>query len=539
MKRSHILLGALLWVSSFALAQEQTSTRDFLDNIRTTSEVYTRLMQHFVDTISMEEAVGMGLNGMLQRLDPYTEYLTRTESELFHAHVRGQYGGIGAIISQRNDSTVIINEPMKGQAADKAGLLAGDRILFVDGKDMYGLPVTEVTKVLRGTPGSPIEMIVQRPGESAPQTKRFQRAVIEISPIPYYARHDGDVAVVRYTSFTATGHDELRKILTSMNAERPLKGLVLDLRGNGGGLLEGAVSIAGMFLPKASLIAEVKGRQPESSRRYLTSEDPLFPDLPVVVLIDEGSASASEIVAGALQDYDRATIMGQKSYGKGLVQQTFQLHNGGTLKLTTGRYYIPSGRCIQRLNYDHKGSASEIVQTDSLGPLYHTAGGRPVYGAGGIIPDIKLEEQFGSHLLGQMSIDTLTFDFVGTLAKSAHITDEKAYSINDETFEAYVKYLESNGFIHKSRSKQVVEQLGELMELEGLHSFAAAELEALEKSLQVEVRPLLTKHKEEIKEWLAGQVVLRANYREGYLRYLMPKDPQVQAALAHIREIGK
>ena len=445
---------------------------------------------------------------MLSRLDPYTEYMTPKDAQAFREATTGVYAGIGAIISQRPDSTVIINEPFEGQPAERAGLKPGDRILRIDGKSYARSTTPEVSNALRGKEGTEIHLVVQRAGEPAPREFRFMRKKISLNSVAY-----------------------LREALSSLTATSPLKGLIIDLRSNGGGVMQSAIEIVSLFVPHDTEVLSVKGRDASSNNSYRTTSAPIALDLPLVVLINEESASSSEIVAGALQDRDRAVIIGEKSYGKGLVQSTIQTPGEGLLKLTTARYYIPSGRCIQKIAYNHLGDRAQIAEEDSLGAAFSTLGGRTVYDAGGIMPDLKVEADTMASMLAYMSVDTLVFDYI-TRYEATHknLASPEQFHLTDAEYNDFITYLSTHGFTYQPRSLKYLDQMQELINYEQVPENAAKEMEALRKVLEPDIKRDGTRFKRDIKEYIESQIMLRRYHRKGYFGFIMPGDKQVKAA---------
>lgn len=514
-----------------ASAQSRNDKQIYFDALQTTGTILSSVQRYFVDTIDLPTIHALGMNAMLSRLDPYTEYMTPKEAQSFREATSGVYAGIGAIISQRPDSTVVINEPFEGQPAQRAGLKPGDRILRIDAKDYSRSTSPEVSNALRGKEGTEIHLVVQRYGEPVPREFRFMRQKISINSVAYAGRLAGDIGIIRLSQFTQDSGKDVRKALTSLTSSAPLKGLVFDLRGNGGGVLQSAIEIVSLFVPQGTEVLRVKGRDASANDVYRTTTAPIALDLPLVVLIDDESASSSEIVTGALQDRDRAVVIGEKSYGKGLVQSTIQTPGNGLLKLTTARYYIPSGRCIQKIAYNHLGARTEIAEKDSLGAPFSTLGGRTVYDAGGIMPDLKIVADTMASMLVYMSIDTLVFDYI-TRYEATHKTlaSPEQFHITDAEYNHFITYLSDKGFTYKPRSVQYLEQLQEIVTYEQVPDNAAKELQALRKVLEPDIKRDGARFKRDIKDYLEAQIMLRRYHRKGYFGFIIPSDKQVKAA---------
>ncbi len=534
MKRLLTLVSSLLFILSLTLraeAQSKNEKQIYFDALQTTGTILSSVQRYFVDTIDLATVHALGMNAMLSRLDPYTEYMPPQEAQTFREATSGTYAGIGALISQRPDSTVVINEPFEGQPAQRAGVKPGDRILRIDGKDYSHSSSADVSNALRGKEGTEIHLVVQRFSEPSPREFRFLRQKISLNSVAYEGRISGDIGLIRLSQFTQDSGKDLRKAYETLTASSPLKGLIIDLRGNTGGVLQSALEIIGFFVEGGTEILSIKGRDTSSNDTYKTQGTPLATDLPLAILIDNESASASEIVAGALQDLDRAVIIGEKSYGKGLVQSTIQTPGNGLLKLTTARYYIPSGRCIQKIAYNHLGSRSEITSKDSLGTAFTTRGGRTVYDAGGIMPDIKSVADTMASMLMYMSLDTLVFDYI-TRYDMAHPTLDlpNAFHMSDGEYQEFITYLSDHKFTYTPRSIQYLNQLKEIIGYEQVPQDAAPELEALKKVLQPDIKRDGIRFKRDIKEYLEAQIMLRRYHRRGYFGFIMPNDKQVKVA---------
>ncbi len=534
-----ILFVALFWQLPFSvrsvaqnLNREQKERREYYDALQVTGSILSGIQRYFVDTVDLPKVHALGMNALLQRLDPYTEYMMPEEAKAFREATSGSYAGIGAIINQRPDSTVVINEPMRGQPADLIGLKTGDRILEINGKDFRKSTSPEVSKALRGEEGTPIVVKVLRRGENEPRTFAFERKRIAVNSVAFSGFVENGVGYIALSSFTQDSGKDVRRALQKMQDEASLKSLILDLRSNGGGVLQSAVEILGLFLPKGSKVLEVKGRNAATNASYTTTEIPIAQDLPLVVMINDESASASEIVAGALQDHDRAVVVGEKSFGKGLVQSTLVTPGDGLVKLTTAHYYIPSGRSIQKINYDHLGK-TEQIKTDSLGTPFQTLGGRKVYASGGITPDVDLSADTLASVVTFFAIDTLVANYaVDYVRMHTSLTAPENFSLSDAEYEQFVRYLEKNKFTYKTSSLFYLERLEDLMRKEQLLSVAGKDFEALRSKLAPDIRRDATLFKEDIKQYVEGQIVRIAYYREGYYRYILPQDKQIKAVRA-------
>lgn len=560
MKVRYFIIVTLLLFASWSTVIAQMPTRraekekqDYRDALISTGAVLSNIQRYFVDTVDLSKVNAMALNAMLQRLDPYTQYMTSEEAKIFVEATTGSYAGIGAIISQRPDSSVIINEPFRGMPADLAGLKAGDLFLTINGKDFSKSTTPLVSKALRGEDDSSITLVVKRLGVEQPLSFSFKRKDISLSSVPYFGRIDGNIGVIRLNSFTRDTGKDVRNALTSLMAEGALSGLVLDLRSNGGGILQTGVELLGLFLPKGTSVVKVRGRQSDTNADYVTTSEPMAPNLPMAVLINEESASTSEIVAGALQDTDRAVVLGKKSFGKGLVQSTVPLPEGALLKLTTAQYYIPSGRNIQKIAYHHFNETQEKADepddilgenlglnedldskspADSLGKPFYTNGGRVVYASDGILPDLELPIDTLPIVVSFMSVDTLVFDYI-TRYVAAHpkaSASAKDFRLSDAEFADFARHLAEKKFDYKPGSLYLLDKLGELLKAEGKAQYTAAEEEALRKAIRPDIHQEIERHKEIIKDFLENQIVLRLYYREGFYERTLLTDSQILSA---------
>lgn len=532
----------LLSVAPTLLAQSERQRLeqerdDFRQALTTTGAVFSNVRRYFIDTVDLVKVNSYALNAMLRQLDPYTQYMDSETAKSFMEATDGAYAGIGAIISQKKNGGVIVNELMQGEPADQAGLKPGDWFQTIDGKSFVSATTPEVSEALRGKEGSDIEVVVLRKSASSPLTFRFKRRAISVSPIAYSGRLEGDIGILSLSSFTRDSGKELKKALQAMQEASPLKGLILDLRGNGGGVLQSAVEMLSLFVPKGTVVVSVKGRSQRSDASYRTTSEPLFPDIPLVVLINEELASASEIMAGALQDLDRAVVMGHKSFGKGLVQSTVPLPEGALLKLTTGQYFIPSGRNIQhtRLNpFSHNEESADdsdksIEKRDST--IYYTQNGRKVYASNGITPDVVSTSDSLPSIIGFIAINSLLVDYIESYVASHEPPSSPIdFSLSDAAYQQFVKFLQEGGFSYQSGSSYLLEKLEEQLKRESKTPYVSNQLEELKKAVMPPLSVELERYKGEIKEFLENCLVLRYFYRKGFFARTLPKDSEVLQA---------
>src|SRR5574344_590532 len=480
LKRVSVFSLALVVLTS---AKSSDNNFEISKNLDIFHGIFRELDMYYVDSIDAEKIIGVGIDAMLAALDPYTDYYREADQNELKMMTTGQYAGIGAIIRQYKEKDYIsIEEPYEGMPAAKYGLKAGDLILAIDGVSMKGKLSSEVSNNLRGEPDSKFTITVKRLGVSDSLNFEITRSIIAMPAVPYYGIHKG-VGDIVLDSFTENCSRDLRKAILELKA-KGAKSLVLDLRGNGGGLLQEAVDVVGLFVPKGTSVVETKGKIAQASRVYSTRRDPLDSKIPLVVLVDESSASASEIVSRSLQDLDRAVIVGTRTFGKGLVQVTRSLPYDGTLKVTTSKYYIPSGRCIQEVDYssrDKNGNAQNV-------------------------PDI----------LYYLSTDVTLFNFVNEFcANNSSIAPMDEFEVSDTLFKSFCDYIQESGFSFTSNSSKALKSLKQIAEIEGLYDKAAGDFDALELKLQYDLKNDLNNFEEEIKKMLSISIASRYYYQRG------------------------
>ena len=505
--------------------------------LRVFSDALAGVTTLYVDTVNVEEISTYGINAMLSRLDPYTVYIPETERADFNFMTTGEYGGIGAYI-QQVDSVVYVQYPMPGSPAKESGLRTGDAFLEIDGKPMIPGTASKISDSLKGTIGTNVTVKIRRPGESEPRTVTLTRNNVVVDQVAYRGMMPGGIGYIRLSSFTDKSAADVKKAYNELAASGEPKGLILDLRGNGGGLLDGAIDILGMFLPKGTQVLSTKGRNPSAQETFKTTEQPISTTLPLVVLINSGSASSSEIVAGALQDMDRAVLVGSRSFGKGLVQSTRPAGRQGILKVTTSRYYIPSGRCIQQLDYSHRNPDGTVgAVPDSLTTVFDTMNGRPVRDGGGIRPDIEVKDEILSVPVYTMLVEGKVFRYAINLAQTKpRPATLKDLEVTDEDLEGFVSELEKEGFGYGERSKQLLEQLKSLAEYEGYKAQSEAEFGALAKVLTPSLRRDIEPHREQIKSLLRAALAVHYFGMKGQYAVNLETDPTLKKALEVIQD---
>ncbi|MCQ2126605.1 MAG: S41 family peptidase [Bacteroidaceae bacterium] len=509
-----ILLSSLL-VGNL-MAQGNDHEFQVSSNLEIFDDIVRELDIFYVDTLDYKEAIERGISAMLRGIDPYTEYYPEADMKNLKTMTTGKYAGIGSIIRQyKGYDYIYIDEPYEGMPAQKAGLKAGDIILAIDGESMKGRESQYVSDHLRGDPGTSLTVAVRHHGQNDSIEYRIDRSIIAMPAVPYYGMV-GEYGYILLESFTENCSRQVLEALVSLKAQGA-KGIILDLRSNGGGLLQEAVDIVGLFVPQGTRVVDIKGRNSRTDNSYSTQHKPVDTQIPLVVLIDGESASASEIVAGSLQDLDRAVILGARSYGKGLVQSTRPLPYNGTIKLTTAKYYIPSGRCIQEIDYTHrndKGQAQHIP--DSLTSEFHTAAGRPVRDGGGIRPDIECIPDTIPELVYALSQDIVLFNYASDYhAAHPEIAPADEFAIDDSELESFKQYIAGHDFKFTSSSSQALKSLRSLAKAEGLEGKALAEFQALESKLTYDMENDLDLFTDDLKRILAIEIVGRYYYQKG------------------------
>ena len=486
----------------------------------------------YVDSVETEKVVRRGIAAMLKGLDPYTEYYPEQETDNIKMLVTGEYGGVGAYIRAR-DGGVIISEPFEGMPAALAGLKAGDRILMIDTADVRQATTERVSELLKGTPNSKVVLKIERPGEKKPRKVEVTRKQVSLKQVVHYGVYGDGTGYIYLEGFTERSADEVREALEDLKQNHHIKSLILDLRDNGGGLLSSAVQIVNLFVPKGREVLSTRGKMKLWDRTYRTTLDPVDSVIPLAVLINGNSASASEIVSGALQDMDRAVLIGNRSFGKGLVQTPRDLPYEGQIKITTSKYYIPSGRCIQQLDYSHRnadGSVSAVP--DSLTSVFYTASGRPVRDGGGIRPDFEMEEKKTPTMLFYLVNDFAFFDFVTDWVR-AHptIAPAKDFVFPDADYESFKKRLKEANFTYDRQSEKALKNLREVAEYEGYLAEDSATFVALEARLKPNLDRDLERYKDDIKKLIAAEIVKRYYYQEGAMIENLKDDKTLQKAL--------
>ncbi|MDO5522423.1 MAG: S41 family peptidase [Bacteroidia bacterium] len=539
-------ISILFFVAFFAINTHAQPTQtdknqryfDINKSIDVFNSVIRELDMFYVDSLKVDSLVNGTIRNMLARMDPYTEYYTEENIGDLQFMTTGEYGGIGSIISYNNNQ-VIINEPYKGLPADKAGLKAGDIILEIDGADMRNATVQDVSDKLKGVPGTNLKLKIQRPGESKPREITIVREKIEMDPITYSAVMDDNMGYLHFSGFTSGSSSRVKETITDLK-KKGAESLVIDLRGNGGGILDEAVNVVNFFVRKGLEIVSTRGKVKQWDRSYFTQNQPIDTIMPIVVLIDTGSASASEIVAGSLQDLDRAVIIGNRSFGKGLVQTPRDLPYGGNIKITTSKYYIPSGRGIQALDYSHRNPDGSVARVpDSLTNVFTTKNGREVRDGGGITPDYIISQENSGTIGYYLLAENIIFNWVTNWAqKNPTIAAPQDFRLSDSDYEQFKQFVKSNDFEYDQMSVRTLESLKNIMEFEGYFNTASDEFKALEAKLQPNLDRDLELFKNDIRQMIETEIVQRYYYKEGVLMHQLQDDPALKKAKEVLKDNG-
>ncbi len=495
--------------------------------------VYKEVATNYVDVVDPEKFMEAGINGMLETLDPYTVYIGKEEGDEVDLMTTGKYGGIGVTIGARDGGVRVISV-MDGYSAQRAGILPGDKLIQVDTLVVGSKRPDEVRSLTRGEPGTEVHVVIEREGE--PKSLEFVliREEIQVKNVTYFALMDGGIGYLRLERFSRNAGEEVRQALKDLKLQGDLKGLVLDVRGNPGGLLDAAVDVASKFLPRGSLIVTTRGRRLEAEKRYLSTEEPVVPSVPMAVLTDRTSASASEIVAGSLQDLDRAVVVGTRTFGKGLVQTIVPLNFGSQLKITTARYYTPSGRSIQEIDYLHREKSGVFsVMPDSLKRRFNTRGGRPVYEAGGITPDTVVQDQDVGPLVRELQRRALFFKFANTYV-STH-REKPITGATDEILQEFRRFLDSQKFDYQEGTETKLQDLRKMAEQLHYSSLVLADLDSVASALHKEKARAFERYRNHIASALTVELAARQKGDQGRIAESLKDDPQLKAAVDMVK----
>lgn len=538
-KKIKITLVAIAISASLFTAYSFTDSYfEISKNLDIFATLFREVNTYYVDETKPGDMMKKAIDSMLDDLDPYTNYIPESELEDYKYMTTGQYGGIGSLIRKKGDY-IAISEPYEGFPAQKGGLIAGDIILEVDGKSIKGKNTDEVSKVLKGSPNTPVKLLIKREGESANVTKIITREEIKVNNVPYSGMVDDGIGYVYLNQFTEDASKNVKDAIIDLKTNNPdLKGIILDLRGNPGGLLHEAVNLSNLFVEKGTEIVSTKGKVSEWQKSYKALNAPIDLNLPIAILVNRGSASASEIVSGAIQDLDRGIVVGQKTFGKGLVQTTRNLTYNSKLKVTTAKYYIPSGRCIQALDYTHRNEDGSVGKVpDSLITAFKTKNGRKVFDGGGVNPDVKVKPKIASKILISLDSKALIFDYA-TQFKLNHpsIGSAKQFRLSDEEYDKFCKWLEDKEYDYTTDTQKELEELKKIAIEEKYFDKASKELEQLKEVISHNKTHDLENFKTEIKTELENEIVARYYYQKGKLEHSLSLDLEVKKATEILKD---
>lgn len=536
-RRNGVLLAAVLVaVAFFSFKSGDDRNFQIAKNLDTFNSIVKELDMFYVDTLDPNKTVREGIDYMLSSLDPYTEYYPEDDQAELQQMLNASFGGIGSLITYNQKlKRSMIAEPFEGTPAAKVGLKAGDILMEIDGKDLAGKNNQEVSQMLRGAVGTSFKLKVERPDEKGgtrPLEFDIVRQTIQTPMIPYDTIFNKNVGYINLSTFSGTPSKDFKKTFLKLKKEG-ITSLVIDLRGNGGGRLEEAVEIANFFLPRGKVIVTTKGRTKQASNTYKTLREPLDLDIPITVLVNGATASASEILSGAFQDFDRAVIVGSRTFGKGLVQTTRPLPYGGVMKLTTSKYYIPSGRCVQAIDYKHRNEDGSVgTIPDSLTTVFHTAAGREVRDGGGVMPDIEVKQEKLPNILFYLVRDNLIFDYATQYClKHPSIPSPQEFKVTDADYNDFKAMVKKADFKYDQQSEKIMKTLKEAAKFEGYLGEASEEIKALEKKLTHNLDRDLDYFSKDIRSMIADEIIKRYYYTRGGIIQQLKDDDGLQAAL--------
>ena len=536
MKRKFFLFGFTFLIAVGFLKFHPQNEDIFLKinkSVEVFGKIYKEVILNYVDEVDPEKFIRAGIKGMLSELDPYTVFIDEKHSEEVDALTTGKYGGIGISIS-KFDTSIVVIKVSRGYPADKAGIRVGDVIVQIDSIYVKDKSLDEVRSLMVGKPGTQLKVKVIREGVSDPLVFELTRAEVEVKNVTFYDFIDDGIAYIKLERFSRNAGEELRKAIKNLQSKGEIKGLILDLRDNPGGLLDAAVDVVEKFVPEGSLIVSTKGRKPDAVRNYFSTEKPILLDVPLVVVVNGSSASASEIVAGAIQDLDRGVVLGTKTFGKGLVQTITYLSYNTFLKMTTAKYYTPSGRCIQEIDYFHKPDGVFIQKPDSEQKVFKTKNGRIVYAEGGILPDTIVEEKKRSDFVEALSQRRMFFKFANKF-RSENEGIPNDFVINDSVFSRFEDFVKKNNFSYKDSFEINLEKAIEYAKKQKLNDGYITEVEAMLNKVRTQRIDYFKLYREQIADELAREIISRYKYEDELIAWGLKNDNQVKVAVAILK----
>ncbi len=529
MKQRFFGLIILAFMSVATIAQDKQNNFEIAKSLDIYNSLLRELNLNYVDEINPGELNEAAIHAMLEGLDPYTVFIPESNIEDARFLTTGEYGGIGALIQYDGEYTRI-SDPYEGWPAQKAGLTAGDILLEVNGVDCHKKTTAQVSELLKGQPGTDVTLKIRRYGIEKPIEKTLKREKVKIDDIPYYTVFDNGIAYLSLSGFTREAGANVKAKLLEMKKDHELKGFILDLRGNGGGLLNEAVDIVNLFIAKDKPVVSMKGKTANSCHQYNTNNPSVDENIPLAILVDGSSASASEIVAGSIQDYDRGVIIGTRTFGKGLVQNILPLSYNTQMKVTVAKYYIPSGRCIQEIDYSHKKD-STVVKNDTLGKPFTTMAGRTVYEGHGITPDVKVERDPYATVTAYLYGKNMIFDYANKYySEHKSIAPAKDFKIDEATYQDFMSFVKAQDFSYTTGCEMEMKKLKEAMEIEGCDKQVADIVKSLEKALEAEKANDLQNNRDDIEELLRSEIVGRYYYQKGRIEAALQNDPDLDRA---------
>ena len=528
------IISVSLFVAAHAQSNQNSEYRKFeiTKNLSVFNTILRELDANYVDTLKYDELVKTGINNMLMKLDPYTVYMPEEMNDDLKMMTTGEYAGIGAMIMQK-DGKVVISEPYEGKPAQLNDLRAGDEILEVDGVNTKNKTSSDVSELLKGKNGTQITIKIARPGEKKPIVKQFMRQNIQFNPVSYTSIM-GKTGYLLLDDFTDKAAQEIKSVITEMVKKHQITSVVIDLRDYGGGLVDEAVKIVGYFVPKGTEVVVTKGKSSQMDKTYRTPSEPVFPDLKLAIIVNRSSASASEILAGAMQDLDRAVIIGERTYGKGLVQSIRPVGYDGHIKITTAKYYIPSGRCVQALDYSHRNEDGSVGRIpDSLVSTFKTKNGRIVRDGGGILPDTVTIDSRKLNISYYLLMQNMYFDYATEyVLKHEKIAPAATFRLTDQEYSDFMNYvINEKKFTYTTQTGRYYNQLFEVAGYEGLDEEAKVEFEALKAKLVPDVRKNMEKNRKDIEDMLSTEILKRYYFQKGQIEYTLRDDHEIRLAV--------
>lgn len=541
MRKIPFLIG-FICISLFASATGNPKTQDtrtfrISKNLSIFNSVFRELDAFYVDTLNYDKMNANAINEMLSRLDPYTVYIPEKETDNLKFMTTGEYAGIGALIT-KSGKDIYVSEPYEGMPAQRNDVRAGDIILEVDGKSVTGLSVSDVSAKLKGIPNTTIKLKIKRLGANKPIEKEFLREKIQVNPITYSTLVAPKIGFVQLSDFTDKSASELKSAVLELVKKHQIESLIIDIRNNGGGLIDEAVKIVGFFVPKGSEVVQTKGKSKFTERTYKTPTEPVFPNLQLAVLVNRSSASASEILAGAIQDLDRGVIIGERTFGKGLVQNIRPIGFGGHLKVTTAKYYIPSGRCIQAIDYTHRNEDGSVGRVpDSLTTEFSTRNGRKVRDGGGIVPDVKTTDDRKMNIAYYIFAQNLYFEYANQYSASHQsIAKPTDFKLDEDDFQTFKDFLKEKKFTYTTETEKMYKEFLELAKSEGIDKYADSELKALEAKLKPDIQLNIDDNKKDIIELLSLEIIKRYYFQKGEIEFSLKSDIDLKTSIEKLND---